>query len=199
MRHIQAHSQAEASGVKHQVRPQRQASTETRQAPAALLSYNFLYWFKAARSAPRARPGPRPGLRSCLRPAPARPGTGPHSEQSAPDAREEVRRGWGGRLHGFSHLPGQGPASSKTRGPLVQIPGRITACPRCRPAYGPLIMLDPKPGRTPAKPAPPTCARSTGFVGRAQQYQFDASAPEQPRADLSVACLPTANPDALNS
>jgi hypothetical protein len=37
------------------------------------LSYNSLYGFKAARSAPRARPGPRPGLRSCLRPAPARP------------------------------------------------------------------------------------------------------------------------------
>ncbi|GAB2863329.1 hypothetical protein GCM10027074_33230 [Streptomyces deserti] len=29
-----------------------------------------------------------------------------------------------GRLHGFSHLPGPGPASSKTRGPLVHIAGR---------------------------------------------------------------------------
>jgi hypothetical protein len=47
------------------------------QAPQSRLSYNFLYWFKAARSAPRARPGPRPGLRSCLRPAPARPAPGP--------------------------------------------------------------------------------------------------------------------------
>jgi hypothetical protein len=37
------------------------------------LSYNLLYWFKAARSAHRARPGPRPGLRSSLRPAPASP------------------------------------------------------------------------------------------------------------------------------
>jgi hypothetical protein len=64
--------------------------------------------------------------------------------------------GWGGRLHGFSHLPDSGPAPNKTRGPLVQIPGRFTACPSCRPAYGPLIMLDPKPGRTPAKAAPPT-------------------------------------------
>lgn len=33
MRHIQAHSQTEASGVKHQVRPLRQASTETGQSP----------------------------------------------------------------------------------------------------------------------------------------------------------------------
>ncbi|MFJ5825878.1 NUDIX domain-containing protein [Streptomyces microflavus] len=30
-------------------------------------------------------------------------------------AGEETRCGWGGRLHGFSHLPGSGPASSKTR------------------------------------------------------------------------------------
>lgn len=35
------------------------------------VSNNFLYGFKAARSAPRARPG-SPGRRSCLRPAPAR-------------------------------------------------------------------------------------------------------------------------------
>ncbi len=44
---------------------------------------NFLYWFKAARSARRARPGPRPGLRSCLRPAPARPAPVPRSQQRA--------------------------------------------------------------------------------------------------------------------
>lgn len=60
-----------------------------------------------------------------------------------------------GRLHGFSHLPGPGPASSKTRGPLVHIAVRLKACPSCQPAYGPLAMLDPRPGRTPAKPAPP--------------------------------------------
>lgn len=61
-----------------------------------------------------------------------------------------------GRLYGFSHLPGPGPASSKTRGPLVHIAGRSKACPSCQPAYGPLIMLDPRSGRPPAKPAPPT-------------------------------------------
>ena len=64
-----------------------------------------------------------------------------------------------GRLHGFSHLPGPGPASSKTRGPLVHIAGRSKACPSCQPAYGPLTMPDPRPGRTPPKPAPPTLAR----------------------------------------
>ncbi len=68
----------------------------------------------------------------------------------------ETRCGWGGRLHGFSHLPGPGPAPSKTRGPLVLITGRSKACPSCQPAYGPLIMLGPRPGRPPAKPAPPT-------------------------------------------
>ena len=53
------------------------------QAPRHRLSYNFLYWFKAARPAHRARPGPRPGLRSCLRPAPARPAPVPRTEESA--------------------------------------------------------------------------------------------------------------------
>ncbi|MFI0222962.1 SCO4402 family protein [Streptomyces lydicus] len=50
--------------------------------PSRSLSNNFLYWFKAARSAPRARPGPRPGLRSCLRPAPARPTPAPSTFES---------------------------------------------------------------------------------------------------------------------
>jgi hypothetical protein len=104
---------------------------------------------QAVRSAHRARPGPRPGLRSCLQPGrrPCRE----HSNQP-PDARNKLRRGWG--LRGFSHLPGPGPASSKTRGPLVHIAVRPKACPSCQPAYGPLIMLDPRPGRPPAKPAP---------------------------------------------
>lgn len=69
-----------------------------------------------------------------------------------------ARCGWGGRLHGFSHLHGSGPGSSKTRGPLIQIPGGITTCPNCRPAYGPLITLDPNPGGTPTKPAAPPSA-----------------------------------------
>ncbi len=73
-----------------------------------------------------------------------------------PQGAKDQAGGGGGRLHGFTHLPGSGPASSKTRGPLVQIPGSSQACPSCRPAYGPLLMLDPKPGRTPAKAAEPT-------------------------------------------
>jgi hypothetical protein len=55
----------------------------------------------------------------------------------------------------LSHLPGPSPASSKTRGPVL-IAVRPKACPSCQPAYGPLIMLDPRPGRPPAKPVPPT-------------------------------------------
>lgn len=37
----------------------------------------------------------------------------------------------------------------------MHIAVRPKACPSCQPAYGPLIMLDPRPGRPPAKPAPP--------------------------------------------
>jgi hypothetical protein len=37
----------------------------------------------------------------------------------------------------------------------VRIAVRPKACPSCQPAYGPLIMHDPRPGRPPAKPAPP--------------------------------------------
>lgn len=96
----------------------------------------------------------------------------------------ETRCSWGGRLHGFSPLPGSGPASSKTRGPLVQIPGRITACPSCRPAYGPLIMLDPKPGRTPAKPAPPTLRETvTGHLAKKHLYSNEVISPR-------MICLP---------
>lgn len=57
-------------------------------------------------------------------------------------------------LHGFTHLFGSGPASGKSRGPLVLIAVRPKACPSCRPAYGPLNMPDPNPNRTPAKAAP---------------------------------------------
>jgi hypothetical protein len=57
-------------------------------------------------------------------------------------------------------LPDSGPASSKTRGPLGHIAGRGETCPSSWQAYGPLIMLDPKPGRTPAKPPPPTSRAS---------------------------------------
>jgi hypothetical protein len=79
-----------------------------------------------------------------------------------------------GRLHGFSHLPGPGPASSKTRGPLAHIAVRSKACPSCQLAYGPLVMLDPRPGRPPAKPAPPTYMLTvTGGTGNRSQLLFD--------------------------
>lgn len=64
-----------------------------------------------------------------------------------------MRRSWVGPVGsvGFTHLFGSGPASGKARGPLVQIPGRLKACPSYRRAYGPLTMPDPNPNRTPAK------------------------------------------------
>ena len=74
------------SGLPTDGPPPRGGTSDVRvrlHAPRRRLSYNFLYWFKAARSAHRARPGPRPGLRSCLRPAPARPTPVPRSQQSA--------------------------------------------------------------------------------------------------------------------
>ena len=58
----------------------RKLNSPTGQAPSNLLSYNFLYWFKAARSAPRARPGPRPGRAPVS--APLQPGRRPGRAQS---------------------------------------------------------------------------------------------------------------------
>lgn len=48
---------------------------------------------------------------------------------------------------GFTHLPGLGPASGKARGPLVQIPGRITTCPSCRASVRPPDHARPQPGQ----------------------------------------------------
>jgi hypothetical protein len=47
------------------------------------------------------------------------------------------RRGWGGRLRGFTHLPGPEPASSKTGGPLGHIAARSKTCPRSRASLRP--------------------------------------------------------------
>lgn len=82
-----AHSQAEASGVKHQVKPQRQASTETRQPHVGGVSRNLLYGFKAPRKrGTRRRPRPRAASVS----APAAPGRAP------------AHRVWSGRGSGPS-------------------------------------------------------------------------------------------------
>ncbi|MFJ9684974.1 EndoU domain-containing protein [Streptomyces bacillaris] len=48
---------------------------------------------------------------------------------------------------GFTHLPGPGPASGKARGPLVQIPGRITTCPSCQASVRPPDHARPQPGQ----------------------------------------------------
>jgi hypothetical protein len=47
--------------------------------------------------------------------------------------------------------PDRDPTPGKPRGPLDQTPGRSKACPSCQPAYGPLNMPDPRPGRVPAQ------------------------------------------------
>lgn len=119
-----------------------------------LLQVSLLHQGGLLRSPRAARPPAGPALLSPPRSRPAG-ARAAHNDQALA-VREGVRRGWGGRLPDFSHLPGPGPASSKTRGPLVHIAVRPKACPSCQPAYGPMIMLVPRPGRPPAKPAPPT-------------------------------------------
>lgn len=59
-----------------------------------------------------------------------------------------------GDFRGFTHLPGPGPALGKARGPLGHIAGRGKPARVAGPAYGPLAMPDPRPGRPPAKAAP---------------------------------------------
>jgi hypothetical protein len=54
----------------------------------------------------------------------------------------------------------------------VHIAVRPKACPSCQPAYGPLIMLNPRPGRPPAKPAPPTLSRPLSNRGLGMSYGF---------------------------
>ncbi|EFL15423.1 predicted protein [Streptomyces sp. C] len=135
---------------------------------------NFLYVFKATRwrGSRAVRPPTRPALGSATA---GRPATRPRKDSAADDQQREEARTfphgegqtdgeaaagrWPVRSSrmgpvgsvGFTHLFGPGPASGKARGPLVQIPGRLKACPSCRPAYGPLTMPDPNPNRTPAK------------------------------------------------
>ena len=110
------------------------------------------------RTARRRRPDAAALAPQCLR----------HRGRTSSPARAHKGRknqagGGDGRLHGFTHLPDPGPASSKTRGPLGHITGRGQACPSSQQAYGPLIMHDPKPGRTPAKALPPTSPVATAM------------------------------------
>lgn len=74
------------------------------------------------------------------------------------------RRPWAGRLHGFTHLPGPGPCVEQAQGPNRALQRAGQGCPICEQAYEPLAMLDPNPGRTPAKPATPTSGM--GLRGR---------------------------------
>jgi hypothetical protein len=114
---------------------------------------------QAARSARRARV-PAPRRADAPVSAPLRPGARRPAARQRQNGRDWVRCGWGGRLRSFTHLPGQGPASSKARGPIGRIHrAGLRPARSAEQAYGPLPMPDPSPGRPPAKPAtPPSCA-----------------------------------------
>ena len=93
------------------------------------VGYNLLCGSR--RLAPLPARGPAPSRACTPASAPLQPNRRPrraHSDEP-PDVRGEVRRGWGDRFHGSSHLPGPSPASSKTRGPLVLIPGQVQSPP----------------------------------------------------------------------
>ncbi|MEU1577533.1 hypothetical protein ABZ519_41625, partial [Streptomyces collinus] len=76
--------------VNHQLGPKCQASTGTGHAPRHRLSYNFLYWFKAARLRRAARAGGHgpPPLPVSATAAPA-PG---HSARSTAKADSQARK-----------------------------------------------------------------------------------------------------------
>lgn len=76
------------------------------------------------RHPPRMARRARPVARACdLVSAPLHPGRRPARLRLGLMG-AITRCGWGGRLHGFTHFPGSGPASSKTRGPLDHIAAR---------------------------------------------------------------------------
>lgn len=59
----------------------------------------------------------------------------------------EPRGRWGGRLHGFTHLPGLGPASSKIRGPLDHIAVRLKDLTELPASVRPPDHARPQPGQ----------------------------------------------------
>lgn len=122
----------------------------------------------AARSGTRSRPGWRrrrsgaggssgatrshksPGTRSARTRTPCRP----RSLNTRPTAQLILKRS-------VSHLPGPGPRRARPADHSCSLRAGPKACPSCQPAYGPLIMLGPRPGRPLAQPAPPTsCPRT---------------------------------------
>ncbi len=107
-------------------------------------------------SAPPPRAGQRPGrAETAQRTTGSAGGAGrARTANARPTARRRrgVGRGVGPGVGpvgsvGFTHLPGPGPAPGKARGPLVQIPGRITTCPSCRASVRPPDYARPQPGQ----------------------------------------------------
>lgn len=163
MRHIQAHSQAEASGVKHQVRPQRQASTETRHTPRAATRTEFPYFIKArcARSAG--------GANGAHRSSPTRP---PHTPprringRSRPGCHRHHDPASGGEISNHSTARLQRPAYGATPHPFP--PGCLTPLGRIEPRAAPsaaamggrrrAASMSSPPAHVAARPSPPAAA-----------------------------------------
>jgi hypothetical protein len=89
------------------------------------------------RLAPLTARGPAPGRACALVSAPLQPGRRPCRAQSMRllDATEEVRRGWGGRLHGFTEPLWREPRRSWPQRRAST--GRSTDCPTRLKLKGP--------------------------------------------------------------
>lgn len=89
------------------------------------------------RLAPLPARGPAPGRACAPASVPLQPGRRPCRAQSMqpPDAREGVRRGWGGRLRGFTEPRWREPRRSWPQ--RRALPGRSTDCPTRRKLTGP--------------------------------------------------------------
>lgn len=155
--------QAIASGQQ----PSRTLNRQPRRTAEAGCVQTFSTSSRRPADAGRARHGRPPGPLSAPPPrAGQRPGRA-ETRSGSPEARRKPdaparrtpgrRRGDSSELAGtevgpvgsvgFTHLPGPGPASGKARGPLVQIPGRITTCPSCRASVRPPDHARPQPGQ----------------------------------------------------
>lgn len=88
----------------------------------------------------------------------------------------ETRCGWAGRLHGFSHLPGSGPASSKTRGATRSNSGQDHSLPELPASVRPPNHhARPQTGQDTGKTRY-TDLRLTGLGERGRQFQWSGVA-----------------------
>ncbi|GGQ50066.1 hypothetical protein GCM10010279_69220 [Streptomyces mutabilis] len=95
------------------------------------LRYNFPYVIKAARER-AARPGPRPDRSPCLRPAPARPPTGPRSSIEAASVgglRGATAADCGGSVVLWARASGEGRGAGSAIRPSERLSASRTAVP----------------------------------------------------------------------